>query len=79
MRPSDLRLAAAGVAARIEMIEELGDTVVLDLRVGDQAVKLKADLKGDAASRAREGELVHLAFDPASVHLFDRSSGERLN
>ena len=75
LRPTDLKLADAGLAARIELVEELGDARVLELRVGELALKLK----GDVAATLREGDTVTLAAAPTAVHLFDRASGDRLN
>jgi ABC-type sugar transport system ATPase subunit len=74
VRPGDLRLAEPGIAARVELIEELGDARVLDLRIGTQALKLK----GDVHANLHEGETVHLAVAPNAIHLFDRESGARV-
>jgi ABC-type sugar transport system ATPase subunit len=74
VRPSDLRLATPGIAARIELIEELGDMRVLDLRIGTQALKLK----GDVRASLHEGETVHLSVAPTAIHLFDKANGTRL-
>ena len=75
VRPADLRIAADGLAARVELVEELGDSHVVIASVGDQRVKLRT-----APSIAlRDGETVRLAFAPGAAHLFDRDSGERLN
>jgi multiple sugar transport system ATP-binding protein len=41
-----------------------------------QGATLRA--KVDVASSARRGDLVGIAFDPAAVSLFDRSSGRAL-
>ena len=80
VRPGDLRLAAEGLAARVELVEELGDSRIVDLSVkltdGNRTVKLKTD---DATIDLREGQGVRLGFAPGAAHLFDRDSGERLN
>jgi ABC-type sugar transport system ATPase subunit len=75
VRPGDLRLAGAGLEAVVELVEELGDSRILNLQAGAHRVKLKSD----AALAVAEGERVHLAFAPAAAHLFDRASGARLN
>jgi hypothetical protein len=36
-------------------------------------------LKTEGACDLREDSAVHLAFAPTAAHLFDRTSGERLN
>jgi ABC-type sugar transport system ATPase subunit len=75
VRAADLRVAPEGLAAQVELVEELGDSHIVIASVGDQRVKLRTD----ASSALREGERVHLGFAPAAAHLFDRAGGERLN
>ena len=75
VRPGDLRVVAAGNAARVDYVEELGDHRVLDLRLGEQRVKLKTD----AQNTLGEGDALQVGFEPAAAHLFDRASGARLN
>jgi ABC-type sugar transport system ATPase subunit len=75
VRPGDLRVAAVGNAARVDYIEELGDHRVLDLKLGEQRLKLKTD----AQNALREGDAVQVGFEPGAAHLFDRASGDRLN
>jgi len=75
VRPGDLRLAPAGLPARVDFVEDLGDSLVVHLDAGGQRAKLKTEPNGAAPA---EGQPVHLAFAPESAHLFDRASGERL-
>ena len=75
VRPGDLRIAAEGIPARVEFVEDLGDALVVNLAVGTQRVKLKTDPEGIALA---EGQTVHLSFSPDAAHLFDRASGQRL-
>jgi ABC-type sugar transport system ATPase subunit len=75
VRPGELRAGGSGTEARVEYIEELGDHCIVDLKAGEQRMRLKAE--GVAA--LREGETTWLGFDPRAAHLFDRTSGERLN
>jgi ABC-type sugar transport system ATPase subunit len=76
VRPGDLRLVAAdGVPAEVELVEELGDSRIAVLHAGAQRLKLKS---AEALPLA-EGQAVHLAAEPRHTHLFDRASGERLN
>jgi ABC-type sugar transport system ATPase subunit len=74
VRPGDLRIAADGMPARIDFVEDLGDSVVVNLESGGRRLKLKTD----GATALAEGQAVHLAFAPASAHLFDRKTGARL-
>jgi ABC-type sugar transport system ATPase subunit len=75
VRPGELRAGGTGTQARVEYVEELGDHCIVDLKAGDQRLKIKAE----AQDPPREGELIWLGFDPRSAHMFDRASGERLN
>ena len=75
VRPGDLKIQATGLAAEVELVEELGDSRIAILHIGEQRVKLKTDHLIDL----REGDLVHLGFAATAAHLFDRNSGDRLN
>jgi len=74
VRPGDLRLASAGIDARIERIEDLGDTCITSFAVGGRLLKQKSD----RLPQAREGDAVRLAFAPEAAHVFDRATGARL-
>ncbi len=74
VRPGDLRVATAGIPARVEFVEDFGDSSIVNLEVGGQRVKLRAGESPDLA----EGREVNLAFDPRAAHLFDRATGQRL-
>jgi ABC-type sugar transport system ATPase subunit len=75
VRPGELRAGGSGTEARVEYIEELGDHNIVDLKAGEQRMKLKAE----GVASLREGEATWLSFEPRAAHLFDRASGERLN
>jgi ABC-type sugar transport system ATPase subunit len=74
VRPGDLRLGEGGLAAVVERVEDLGDSMIVNLRIDGQLVKLRSD----DAEPVREGETVFVAFAPADAHLFDAASGARL-
>ena len=74
VRPGAVRLSAAdGLPARLELVEDLGDSAIVDLTIGDTPVKMRTDRRPDA----REGDVVRLALDPGSLHLFDPQTGAR--
>jgi multiple sugar transport system ATP-binding protein len=73
IRPAALRIAADGLPARVYLVENLGDTMIVDLDLAGQVIKLRTDQPPDV----REGDHVHVAFSPASLHLFDAESGVR--
>ena len=75
IRPEHLRLDAAGVAATVHVTEPTGsETQVIMHLAGSQVV-------GAFRERIAEkpGQHLHIAPDPALVHLFDEQTGMRLN
>jgi ABC-type sugar transport system ATPase subunit len=74
VRPGDLRIAPSGLRARVERVEDLGDSSIVTFMMGDQALKLKSD----RLQPVQEGEDVFLGFAPEAAHLFDPNSGGRL-
>ncbi|MCC7040043.1 MAG: ABC transporter ATP-binding protein [Burkholderiales bacterium] len=74
VRPGDVRIGATGLAARVERIEDLGDTAITSFTAGNRLIKQKADRAPDV----REGESVRLSFAAEAAHLFDRATGARL-
>ena len=73
VRPAALRIAPTGLPARVYLIEDLGDTTIVDLDVAGQVIKLRTDHR----PQIREGEQVHVAFAGDACHLFERDSGLR--
>jgi len=74
VRPGDLCVAAEGIPAQVDFIEDFGDSTILNLLIGEQHVKVKAG----QAPQVSEGQRVCLGFPPSAAHLFDRQSGLRL-
>jgi multiple sugar transport system ATP-binding protein len=74
LRPEAIAIAADGHAALVVAVEPLGSEVIVDVRVGTKALKVRAG----PAFRPRPGSTVHLAVDPRAIRLFDRSSGSAL-
>jgi ABC-type sugar transport system ATPase subunit len=74
VRPGAVRLGNAGLPARIELVEDLGDSAVVDLAVGETVVKMRSE----ARPAAREGDTVRIVFAAHDVHLFDPGTGARL-
>jgi multiple sugar transport system ATP-binding protein len=74
LRPEAIAIAADGHAAEVVAVEPLGSEVIVDVRVGTKALKVRAG----PAVRPRPGSTVHLAVDPRAIRLFDRSSGSAL-
>jgi multiple sugar transport system ATP-binding protein len=74
VRPNDLRIAPAGLAAKVERIEDLGDSAIVSFVAAGKLLKMKADRLPAVA----EGDDVRLAFAPEAAHLFDAQTGARL-
>ena len=74
LRPGALSFASDGIPGRVELVEDLGDSSIVNVEVGDQRVKVRTQHRPGV----HEGEAVHLHFDATALHLFDRDSGARL-
>jgi ABC-type sugar transport system ATPase subunit len=74
VRPGDLRIAPSGLKARVERVEDLGDSSIVTFMMDDRPLKLKSD----RLQPVQEGEDVFLGFAPEAAHLFDPNSGGRL-
>jgi ABC-type sugar transport system ATPase subunit len=73
VRPAALRIADRGLPARVYLVENLGDTTIVDLDVAGQVIKLRTE----QAPNVREGDHVHVAFAPEAMHVFDPATGQR--
>jgi len=74
IRPGAIRLEQSGIPARVDLVEQLGESAIADLRVGDALVRARVDRR----QRVREGDSVHLAFSAEDIHLFDAQTRQRL-
>jgi multiple sugar transport system ATP-binding protein len=74
VRPGHVRIDPDGLPAVLEVAELLGETTLLNLRLGEHPIRMRVNGK----VRAAEGEPVAISFDPVAVHLFDRTSGQRI-
>jgi multiple sugar transport system ATP-binding protein len=77
-RPESLELGTSGVAARVEVVEELGADafVFCSAEVGSESKRLVARV--EARRRPERGERVTLQPRAAEAHVFDAETGERL-
>ena len=73
IRPEDLRVAngsdPAGLTfdTKVEVIEQLGSEILLDVRVGDGTMVASVD----PTTRTKMQETLRLAMNPARIHFFD--------
>ncbi len=77
VRPEDLSLADAdsgadAFEATVTVTEPLGDSLLLECRVGGDRLKTQASPRSDVGA----GDTVALTPDPERLHLFDPDSGE---
>ena len=75
IRPSSIRLGSTGIPARIDLIENLGDALLVDLRLDEDIIRARVGT--DLLSS--EGDTVFFSADPAQVHLFAADTRSRLN
>ncbi|SMF73610.1 carbohydrate ABC transporter ATP-binding protein, CUT1 family [Tistlia consotensis] len=79
IRPSDIRLAGdgeSGLAARIAMLEPLGDITVVSVEAGGATLRMV--LPESAASSLAPGQAASVVLDPARFHVFRASSGQAI-
>ena len=74
IRPGALRIGPGGLQARVDLIEDLGDTAVLDLDCAVTPVRLR--ISDD--SIPREGETISINARPQDIHLFDPATRQRM-
>ena len=74
VRPSAFRIDGTGIPAQVDLTEQLGDSVIADLRVAETLIRVRMPEKTHLA----EGSQVRIAFDPEDVHLFDAETRRRL-
>jgi multiple sugar transport system ATP-binding protein len=79
LRPEHLELGEAGsgaatLDATVDVVEYLGDELIVHLQAGDVAVVAKLPVEQRLAS----GSQVHLALPVDRLHLFDAESGQAL-
>ncbi|MCK1427172.1 ABC transporter ATP-binding protein [Bradyrhizobium sp. 87] len=74
LRPGALRMMAGGLGARVDLIEDLGDTAVLDLDCAGTMIRMRVS-DGNIPG---EGETISITARPQDIHLFDPTTRMRL-
>jgi multiple sugar transport system ATP-binding protein len=75
LRPEGIEIVTDGQQAEVIAVEPFGSEVIVDVRIGEQALKIRAA----PDVRPAPGSTVSLRADPDAVRLFDRSSGAALS
>jgi multiple sugar transport system ATP-binding protein len=74
IRPEHFRLTPDGIPVEVVVVEPTGsETQVVARSDGQEIIAIFRE-----RVMARPGETIHIAPDPALVHLFDQESGRRL-
>jgi ABC-type sugar transport system ATPase subunit len=74
IRPSHLRVAPGGIPSQLYLSENLGESRLLNLKLGESLIKMRVS----ESVHIVDGETVPIAFDVDSIHLFDADSGLRV-
>jgi multiple sugar transport system ATP-binding protein len=74
IRPGALRIAPDGLKAKVDLIEDLGDTAVLDLDCAGTAMRVRVNHD----DIPHEGEMISVTARPQDIHLFDPETRKRL-
>jgi ABC-type sugar transport system ATPase subunit len=75
IRPSAVRITANGIRATVELVEDLGDTAILDLNCGGTFIRARVS-DGDVP---REGATISVTARTQDIHLFDKATRRRLS
>jgi ABC-type sugar transport system ATPase subunit len=74
IRPGAVRIESEGLPAIVDLVEDLGDTAVLDLSLGGATVRARVS----DGPIPKEGEPVLVTARPDEIHLFDAETRKRL-
>ena len=74
IRPSALRVVPEGLKAKVDLVEDLGDTAVLDLDCAGTAMRVRVNHE----DVPREGDMISVTARPQDIHLFDPVTRKRL-
>ena len=74
VRPTHITLAPQGLAARLYLSENLGESMLLNFTVGEHLIKVRLP----EVRHFDDNQALHLAFDPHHLHLFDPQSRLRI-
>ncbi|MDP9137833.1 MAG: ABC transporter ATP-binding protein [Pseudomonadota bacterium] len=77
LRPADIKLTAKnGIAARVHLLEPLGDITVVDIDAKGERLKLV--LPEQQATGMKQGDRLSFGIAPDKIHLFDAEDGKAI-
>ncbi len=74
IRPGALRVVPDGLKAKVDLVEDHGDTAVLDLDCAGTAMRVRVNHE----DVPREGDIISVTARPQDIHLFDPVTRKRL-
>ena len=74
IRPGALRLVPDGLKAKVDLVEDLGDTAVLDIDCAGKLMRVRVNHE----DVPREGDLISVTARSQDIHLFDPETRKRL-
>ncbi|GLQ55604.1 ABC transporter ATP-binding protein [Devosia nitrariae] len=74
IRPEHLSVSREGVPATVNIVEPTGAETLVNCRIGEQSVSVVVRDRQPINS----GDTINLKFEGATVHLFDRTTGQRI-
>jgi ABC-type sugar transport system ATPase subunit len=75
IRPGAFRLSGEGLKARVDLVEDFGDTAVLDLDCGGTLLRVRVSDENVPG----EDDAVAVTARAQDIHLFDPETGKRLS
>jgi multiple sugar transport system ATP-binding protein len=82
IRPEAIRQSPdaieGSVPASVYVTEPLGHNVIVDIRFSDRIIRARGDRDDERLANLQPDDPVYIRFDAAQVHVFDRTSGQRL-
>jgi multiple sugar transport system ATP-binding protein len=79
LRPESLEVAADGIPARVEVVEDVGADAFVFCATDLNGGSTRLVARTEARRAPKQGERVSLRPRADEAHLFDPVSGERLN
>jgi multiple sugar transport system ATP-binding protein len=74
VRPEDMKVSRQavpdGIQAKVYVIEPIGDSTIVDARIGGTLIKAKAG----ALFQAKLDDVIYLTFDTERMHVFDKKT-----
>ena len=75
VRPEDMKVSKQevpnGIRVKVYVIEPIGDSAIVDARIGGTLIKAKAD----PTFQAKLDDIIYLTFDTRKMHVFDKKTG----